>query len=106
MKNGSIADQLNIQEKQIADDRKNTDISIQTYDSKPTDQYVNTSANKQKNNDLDKKGVNDVKQSINNEINPSTHISINKSIDLPISEDGKSNQPPMKNKKRNRGLNN
>ncbi|MFT3739580.1 MAG: DUF5712 family protein [Breznakibacter sp.] len=100
MKNGSIADQLNMQEKQIADDGKNTDMSIQTYDSKSADQYVNISANKQENNDLDKQRMNDLKQSINNEINPSIDKSINKSIDPAISNDAKSYLPPMKKKKR------
>ncbi|KAA6330484.1 hypothetical protein EZS27_020809 [termite gut metagenome] len=47
MKNGSISDQLNMQEKQIADERKNTDIQVNMQISNDADRIENKFANSQ-----------------------------------------------------------
>ncbi|MPN65112.1 hypothetical protein SDC9_212891 [bioreactor metagenome] len=45
MKNGNISDQLNMQEKQIADERKNTDIQVNIQISNDADKIENKFAN-------------------------------------------------------------
>lgn len=47
MKNGSISDQLNMQEKQISDERKNTDIQVNMQISNDADKIENKFANSQ-----------------------------------------------------------
>ena len=47
MKNGSISDQLDMQEKQIADERKNTDIQVNMQISNDADRIENKFANSQ-----------------------------------------------------------
>ena len=66
MKNGSIYDQLNMQERQIYDERKNTDMQTGIYADKQDEKTENKVAYKQDNNLSNIQSVNqDNKQSFN-----------------------------------------
>ncbi len=60
MKNGSIADQLKMQERQISDERKNSEVNIQTpdFESKFTNSQTFNTANSQTVNQENKQNIN------------------------------------------------
>jgi len=103
MKNGSISDQLSIQESQISDERKNTDIQTGLYADKREELTENKVAYKQDDNLSNLQSVNQGNKKEDNQSFNLPDLGLSSALGLLTPEPNNSNeeqQMPMKKKKK------